>query len=194
MVYLGRPGNDTLEGGKGDDELFGGGGNDSHDGEAGDDFLFGSFGNDLLIGGDGQDELVGGVGNDTLRGGSGNDTLTGVNDGQFPAGPDGGPGEQDTLTGDGGADRFDLGDATQPYYVDGDINTAGTSDFGLITDFSLNESDVIQLNGGIGDYNLVVNGADTGVFLVSGQNTPELIGVVEGVTGLALNSSAFTFV
>ena len=57
ILFLGREGNDTLDGGPGNDSLYG------------------EAGNNILIGGDGSDGLNGFTGNDTFRGGHGNDTI-----------------------------------------------------------------------------------------------------------------------
>ncbi len=82
-------------------------------------------------------------------------------------------------------------------YID-NPNTIGDRDFALITDFG--NTDNIQLAGSQDMYSLgtsAVNGnSGTGIFLNEGQNTPELIGVVEDIFNtLALDDTTqFTFV
>ena len=112
-TLLGGSGNDTLNGGDGNDVLVGGDGNDS---------LYGGNGNDLLIGGNGNDLLDGGAGIDTASyasaasavtvnlsitgqqntGGAGLDTLVSI---ENLIGSD----YNDTLTGDGNANRLEGG-------------------------------------------------------------------------------------
>ena len=45
-------------------------------------------------------------------------------------------GEQDTLIGGAGADRFSLGDRQRIYYDDGNANSSGEIDFAVIRDFN----------------------------------------------------------
>ena len=104
--------------------LNGGGGNDSLYGGAGDDVLDGGDGDDTLIGDDGNDTLYGGAGADALVGGAGNDVLIG------------GPGA-DNLTGGAGADRF--------VFRLGDLG-ADPSNTDVISDFSRDEGDKIDLS------------------------------------------------
>ena len=157
----GMGGDDLLVGGKGADELFGGdgfdtasyatsaaavtvhldgsvggsGGNAQGDnlysmegviGSAKADYLYGDFGDNVLrgeAGGDfvsgeaGADELFGGKGADTLSGGSGRDELTGVQ----------------------GGDRFVYAQATDS------IAIVASRD--LITDFSRQQGDEVDLQG-----------------------------------------------
>lgn len=126
----GAGGADDLAGGAGDDDLFGGAGADDLLGELGDDHLYGGAGADALDGGDGDDVLIdGGADADVLAGDDGNDTasyveaagaLT-VNLAIVGAQATGGAGSDtlsgvenlvgsvhnDTLTGDGAANRLD---------------------------------------------------------------------------------------
>ena len=91
----------------------------------------------------------------------------------------------DTLTGGQGKDTFLLGDATSQtgfYYDDGLENTVGTTDYALITDFSLSQ-DVVQLAGTSADYTLGSSPSGlpsgTGIFLDKSLTEPdELIGVL----------------
>lgn len=122
---------DILEGGDGNDSLLGSGNGDTLDGGPGDDTLYAREGDDTLSGGAGDDLLNGSIGNDILNGGGGTDTADYFNS-YDPFVPvtvsldgvanDGGPGEQDnvktdvenitgsyqndTLTGDGDANRL----------------------------------------------------------------------------------------
>ncbi|MEB3213237.1 MAG: hypothetical protein VKL39_17940 [Leptolyngbyaceae bacterium] len=137
-----------------------------------------------------NDDLTGTDDDDILWGGLGNDTLTG-------AGADGGAGEVDWLIGGGGKDRFVLGDSQRAFYNDGQVLTAGLADFAAVLDFNANH-DVIQLHGSAANYQLAevpasVGISGTGIYQTEGGNTPELIGVVVGVT-LTDMSSGFSFV
>lgn len=137
-----------------------------------------------------NDDLTGTDGDDILWGGLGNDTLTG-------AGSDGGVGETDWLIGGGGKDRFVLGNSQQAFYNDGQTLTAGLADFAVVLDFNANH-DVIQLHGSSENYQLAevpasVGISGTGIYQTEGGNTPELIGVVVGMT-LTDMSSGFSFV
>ncbi|MGK7903927.1 MAG: calcium-binding protein [Hormoscilla sp.] len=170
-------------------------------GGQGNDRLFGLDGDDMLLGGGGNDRIVGGRGDDLLEGGDGNDRLIGVrrrNGGKPP-----GWGEMDTLTGGAGSDTFVLGDANYVYYDDRDRGTMGVRDFAMITDFA--DGDTIQLKGIARDYRLGAapygsSQDQIGIYLDQagngmGNSMSELIAIVQGdVSGLNLNSSAFTFV
>lgn len=198
-------GNDHLFGGDGNDTVRGDAGQLSGNAQGGNDKLFGGTGNDFIFGDStfmldntqgGNDFLVGGEGNDALFGDSspvrtrtgGNDILIGVE----PASAQPGFGEVDNLTGNGGSDRFVLGDARTPYYVG-----QGEVDHGIIQDFRFADQDVIQLHGQAINYELKdfslgsISGVD--IFLTG---TNELIGSVLGISTatLNLNSSAFDFV
>ncbi|MGL4622287.1 MAG: Calx-beta domain-containing protein, partial [Chroococcidiopsis sp.] len=184
--------NNDFVGGKGNDTFTGTDGNDTMFGDKGDDTLFGGKGNDSLDGDDGDDFLTGGMGNDHLVGGKGKDILTGVD----PSGATPGVGEFDTLTGGAGKDKFILGDAAKFYYNDGLDATSGTGDYALVTDFD-SKQDVIQLHGTASNYRLGTSPvglpAGTAIFQkTSGQD--ELIGIVQGDSGLGLGNSYFNFV
>lgn len=173
------------------------------DGAGGDDVIYGRGAVDVLKGGAGSDRIFGGTGNDHLTGGTGSDLLVGEADndrliGVEPTSARPGRGEIDRLQGGAARDRFVLGDRSQVYYDDGQANTAGLNDYALIADFT--RGDAIQLKGRAADYVLQPFSAasvqGTGIFrsaiAPAGQN--ELIGVVEGVSGLSLNSFAFAYV
>lgn len=199
-------GDDFIRGGRYSDELFGDarlllasshGGNDVLRAGSGDDAIYGDalFLEDTAVGGD--DYLYGGKGDDRLYGDAidiaatafgGNDYLVGVD--LFSIRP--GQGELDTLTGNGGSDRFVLGDHKRAFYVG-----EGIDDHAIITDFSFTDQDIIQLHGTAADYELqnfdlgTVSGVS--IFL---KGTNEMIGAVLNFTAetLALNSGAFEFV
>jgi len=186
----GAGGNDTISGKGGRDELKGGTGNDTINGGLGGDRLLGDAGQDTVAGGVGQDTLMGGAGNDVLFGNSNRDRLTGVD----PDSVNPGRGEVDRLSGGSGLDVFVLGNAATAFYNDGKPNLAGKQDYALITDFK--PTDVIQLHGSAADYTLTALSGKLAGTLISLKtgNQPEWIGVVQGVAGLTLSSSAFSFV
>ncbi len=169
----------TLEGTPNSDSIFGFGGNDR---------LFGREGDDTLDGGADNDRLFGSFGDDTLRGGAGNDVLQG----SF-----GSVGGIDTLTGGTGRDQFLLGSGTKVFYNDGNPNTPGTSSYALITDFNTSE-DVIQLRAPRRNYRLGASPSGlpqgTAIYLNQPAGKPdELIGIIQGKSGLSLNSDDFQF-
>ncbi|MEH2326967.1 MAG: calcium-binding protein [Nostoc sp.] len=170
--------------------IFGNTSNNILNGGAGDDTLDGNNGNDILNGGDGNDSLQGGPGNEVLNGGSGNDILIGV----FPDSPlPPGIGETDNFTGGPGADIFILGDAANVFYDDNNTTSPGFGDLATITDFNPSE-DIIQLNGNPEDYTLQSVGSNTRIFLDKpGGEQNEIIGILQGVVGLTLDSNSFTF-
>jgi len=157
---------------------------------AGNDFITSGAGNDHIYGEDGDDVLEGNLGHDTLWGGVGNDQLVGVNSNS----PTPGLGERDTLVGGTGADRYVLGDAGWVGYDDHNSASNGTGDYATISGFVSGE-DVIQLQGPQSNYRLEVVNADTQIFIDKpGSEPDELIAVIQGVTGLALDSSDFDFI
>jgi serralysin len=170
--------------------VFGNTANNILNGRAGDDTLDGSNGNDTLNGDNGNDSLQGGPNNDILNGGSGNDILIGV----FPGSPlSPGLGETDTLTGGVGLDTFVLGDAANVFYDDKNTTNAGFGDLAIITDFNTSE-DRIELKGLPKNYRLQSVGANTQIFLDKpGTEPDEIIGIVQGVVNLRLESDNFLF-
>lgn len=175
----GLGGNDYLDGGADNDVLDGGAGNDTLYGGAGFDYLVGGPGNDRLIGGTLDDALLGRTGNDILYGGSGNDRLTGFGFG---------PNEFDILTGGIEKDTFVLGDINSVYHL--------VQGYATITDFSLAQTDKIQIKGLIKDgYSLGLGNwgggkaQDTGIFYKG-----DLIGVVQdqNITNLNQNQVFIT--
>jgi Ca2+-binding RTX toxin-like protein len=185
--------NDTLTAGIGDQTIYGYAGNDVIKAGAGNDIVYGDQGRDSLYGEDGDDSLIGGAGNDNLVGGNGKDKLLGVQPGVSLAGKK----QIDSLTGGNDADLFQLGDSTRAYYNDGLASSQGLGDYALITDFSLTQQDVIQLNGQASYYQLGTspNGLPSGtaIFLKT-ADVNELIGIIQGVTNLSLTNAAFSFV
>ena len=120
----------TINGTTGNDTLTSGNAADTLNGLGGDDLLNGGGGNDRLFGGDGTDTLIGGNGNDSLDGGAGIDTadysasgsavtvnlVTGSGSGGDAAGDTLtgvenviGSGQNDSLTGDAGANALSGG-------------------------------------------------------------------------------------
>lgn len=173
-ILSGLGGNDYLDGGANNDVLDGGTGNDILYGGDGYDYLVGGLGNDYLVGGTLDDALLGGTGNDILLGESGNDKLTGYGFGQS---------EFDTLTGHIEKDTFVLGDINSVYYLG--------NGYATITDFSLAQTDKIQIKGLIKDgYSIELghwgggNAQDTGIFYKG-----DLIGVVPDQNITNLNPS-----
>jgi peptidoglycan/xylan/chitin deacetylase (PgdA/CDA1 family) len=158
------------------------------------EIIKGLLGNDRLNGGSGDDVLIGGGGNDSLFGGAGSDVLLGAN----PLSLTPGTGSYDVLQGDGGNDRYILGDVNAVYYNDGISTTTGRSDYAAIIGFA--SGDVIQLKGNAADYLLTVgtapnNGSQQGTLIQSNLfGQPELIGFVAGSTNLNLTSGAFAYV
>lgn len=160
-------------------------------GRDGNDSLIGSPGNDQLNGRNGKDILIGLAGNDILNSGKNRDILIGVN----PAFLNPGHSEIDILNGGNGSDTFVLGSIDQVYYDNGNPNTQGLGDYALIKDFE--KVDTIQLKGASNDYllnNTFTIGYNAGTAIFLKDNVNELIGFVEGVTNLNLNSSNFSFV
>ena len=148
--------------------------------------------NDTLQGFAGDDTINGGAGNDSLRGNAGGDVITGVNPNLENAGAD----EIDTLVGGDNSDRFVLGDNIQAFYDDGDATDEGTTSYARITDFNEAQGDIIQLHGSKSNYRLadspLENISGTAVYLIKDGDEPdELIAILEGVTGLDINSDAF---
>lgn len=132
-TVTGTAGADRINSGAGNDGVNGGDGNDTLSGLGGTDTLVGGNGADSLSGGNNADSLVGGAAADTLRGDAANDVLRG--DGWNDL-LDGGAG-RDTMTGGTGRDVFE--------FRDGD--TASTRQGAdLITDFSIADSERIDLS------------------------------------------------
>ena len=115
----------------------------------------------------------------------------------------------DKLTGGTGSDTFVLGNGDGVFYNDGNSGSAGTSDYGWITDFksTTTEKDKIQLFGQASDYVLAStaigstkgmgiylnNGTGIGSSITGWDRQDELIGFIQGYTNTLLNSD-FTFV
>ena len=119
-------------------------------------------------------------------GGEDADMLIGVNARSEP-----GFNEIDELTGGTGEDIFVLAQLPPD---NGDVNTAGTEDCALITDFEL-DKDAIALVGDTNDYSLGTLPEGMGVYINDGSS-PELIAIIAGieVDSLSLdNSSQFIF-
>ncbi|HEY9848333.1 MAG TPA: CHRD domain-containing protein [Leptolyngbyaceae cyanobacterium] len=210
----GNQGSDTIDGGIGNDSLFGGQGDDFLFGKSGNDVMFANIGNDSLSGGEGDDLMNGNQGNDTIDGNAGNDIiyggqeddlligslgsdyLSGDKGNDILSGVDGsaaspGQNEVDILVGGEGADRFNLANNLQFYYV-GD----GNNGYAVIADFNPNE-DRIQLRGGTGNYVLGAspNGLPGGTAIfqpINGQN--DLVAIVQGTDNLNLGAAYISYV
>ncbi|MDD1457444.1 hypothetical protein MEN95_21380, partial [Dolichospermum sp. ST_sed7] len=133
--------------------------------------------------------LTGNSGNNILDGAAGNDRLIAVD--ETSATP--GKAEVDTLIGGTGRDRFVLGSFGKVFYDDGDTTNAGTADYALIQGFNISE-DFIELSGAKTDYtlNTTYSPGNTAIYRNKPAGEPaELIGLIQGVTGLNLTSSAF---
>jgi len=153
--------------------------------------LIGTNFDDILRGGELEDILIGAGGNDTIDGQEGNDTIIGVN--PYVTTID--VNQIDTLEGGVGNDRFFLGNNIKVFYDDGQSPTNGINDYALIVDFQANQ-DVIQLKGDKSNYLLgssPVSGiTGTGIYINKPNTEPdELIAILEGATGLNLNSNTF---
>ncbi|MBG0744950.1 MAG: calcium-binding protein, partial [Cylindrospermopsis raciborskii KL1] len=158
---------------------------------SGNDIINGGDGNDVISAGAGNDTINGGNGSDTISGGDGNDVINGVNWNSSTPGSS----EVDTLTGGQGNDRFILGDLNWVGYDNGDISSAGTADYALITDFTVN--DIVQLQGTSSNYVLAVSGSDTQLYLNNpGSEPDELIGILRSTStlNLSLTGSYFNYV
>ncbi len=164
--------------------------NSSIRGTTGNNKLYGGDTNQELRGGDGNDTLIGGRGNDLLLGGNGNDVLIGVS--IVEANP--GYNQLDRLRGDAGIDVFVLGDSDRAYYNHDTTQVAGRADRASILDFNLSQ-DIIQLHGSASDYQLKVAASGTEIlYTANNSGLDELIGFVNGVSGLDLSSSQFNYV
>jgi Ca2+-binding RTX toxin-like protein len=196
-ILSGLDGNDNLYGGHGGDILSGGYGEDYLDGGNRRDKLFGGYGNDVLAGDLDNDTLYGQQGNDILHGGYNNDILYGGSGNDVLVGWRGTGNEEDTLTGNGGADRFVLGDQLRGVFYTLDDESVW-SYYARITDFKKKDGDKVQVVGNQSNYvlekdiNLVGGSAkDTLIYFKSNLGNTNLIGVVQDTTNISF--SDFTF-
>ncbi|MBD2492629.1 Calx-beta domain-containing protein, partial [Aulosira sp. FACHB-615] len=153
--------------------------------------ITGTLANDTITTGDGNDTISAGAGNDIINTGNGNDRLIGV--AQNSVNP--GLGEIDVLQGGTGGDIYVIGNAATTFYDDGNSTTAGITDYARIVSFNVSE-DIIQLTGPKSNYILgsspINNITGTAIYIKKPIGEPdELIAIVEGVTGLNLNSNVF---
>ncbi|MEO1146206.1 MAG: Ig-like domain-containing protein, partial [Cyanobacteria bacterium J06638_22] len=229
----GNAGNNWLDGGAGNDRLDGAAGNDTYVVNSNGDIVLENAdeGIDIVrssvsyILGDHVEHLtltgatnLNGIGNgldNVLKGNTGNNILDGDAGDDVLRGTFGsGIGEIDVLGGGSGSDRFVLGTSDTLFYDDGDAASAGTGDYGLITDFNPTESDVIQLQGatisgvaadGSSDlWSLNIEGASASDYYLApspdglpsglaiyrsqpGAEPDELIGIIQGAAGVQLN-------
>ena len=159
-------------------------------GTTGNNQLYGGDTNQELRGGDGNDTLIGGRGNDLVLGGNGNDVLIGVSVVETNPGYN----QLDRFRGDAGIDVFVLGDSDRVYYNHNGTVVAGKADRSSILDFNLSQ-DIIQLHGSASDYqlNAVASGTEI-LYTANNSGLNELIGFVNGASGLDLSSSEFNYV
>jgi hypothetical protein len=150
---------------------------------------------------------------------TGNDVLAATTSGGLISGvpstdSTSGKGTKDKLTGNIGADIFELGSTSGVFYNDGITTNAGINDYGFISGFSVG-TDKIQLAGSASQYRLNtatipdpvtgISVSGVGIYLNDGTGSgskstawdgkDELIGFVSGVTTTSLGSlSGSTFV
>ncbi|WP_265500065.1 calcium-binding protein [Paracoccus beibuensis] len=162
----GDSGDDLLAGQGGEDLLFGDDGDDTLMGGDGDDTLFGGAGNDILAGHDGADLLVSTGGTDDLDGGRGADVLIG-HDGPETVWMNGGegddtlmPGAHDFVSGNDGADRFEL--------------RQSDGGFPVIADFDADRDQLVLHVGAdvARDARLTLREDDDGTFLLELNGSP----------------------
>ncbi|MCI2401184.1 Ig-like domain-containing protein [Aliiroseovarius sp. N1Y82] len=133
------------------------------------------------------------TGSDIIQGTDAADVLMAADPGGASPGAD----EIDVFTGMAGADTFVFGDTGGTYYDDGLAAASGEADYGFIWDF-VSGTDQIQLAGAATDYLLTTDapGLTPGTAIWwagQGGDVDELIGIVNGVYALDLNSSDFTY-
>ena len=133
-------------------------------------------------------------GRDIVQGTGGNNVLAAVTGGDTTPGR----GEIDVLAGYGGEDVFVLGDASGAYYDDGVGTAAGVGDYAFLWDFT-SGTDAIRVAGETSDYTTAVNmaGLPSGTAILrsgSAGDTPELVAVLNGVSGVNLNGEDFIYV
>jgi hypothetical protein len=89
-----------------------------------------------------------------------------------------------------------LGDASRPYYDNGNNNDVGFEDYASIQDYNPAE-DIIQLHGGSDRYRLDVAPEGlppgTAIYYQTGGGD-ESIGIVGGVSNLTFDGGGFSFV
>lgn len=133
VVRIGSVADQTIHGGFGNDTLKGAGGDDGLIGNEGDDRLEGQGGNDDLRGGDGTDNLLGGAGDDIMYGGVGDDRLSGSRG-------------VDALYGGAGKDLLSGGAEADLFHFSKGGSSADYALADIITDFSQDEHDRIDLS------------------------------------------------
>ncbi|NJN62976.1 MAG: hypothetical protein HC795_16975 [Coleofasciculaceae cyanobacterium RL_1_1] len=182
QAIRGLGGRDVVFGSPQSDSIYGNDGADVILGLAGDDQGFGGRGADLLSGNTGADTLEGQRGNDALFGGQGDDLLLGQEGNDFLAGDVG----RDTLTGGDGSDAFVVD-------VRHGVNDISLAD--VITDFSLDDGDVLALTDGAGD---TLTEADLTLTTIDGNTqisltaTGAILAQVQGITAEDLTGAFST--
>lgn len=145
---------------------------DSTDSEL--NFIHGDETSEELDGTSKDDGIFGYAGDDDLFGYAGDDVLIGVDFTDF------GAGEIDLLTGGTGEDIFSLGTEEQAFYIE-----EGIDDFAIISDYSLEEGDIIIAYGAAEDYELVPIEDEDSVAIFYQE---EAIGYVEDYPDLDLST------
>lgn len=133
------------------------------------------------------------TGNDIIQGDETDELMSGVDTGA----PNPGRGEVDVFVGAEGADTFVFGNAGGSYYDDGIATDEGRGDFGFVWDFQVG-TDEILLAGMASDYVLTEDHAGlpegTAIWLAGLEDdTDELVGLLNGITGLDLNGNSFFY-
>jgi len=184
---IGTENNDYLIGTQKSDNIAALGGDDTVEGGNGNDSILGENGNDSILGENGNDSILGGSGDDFIEGGNGSDSIYGASSDNL------GLGEKDTLSGGLAKDLFVIGNEFEISYDDGNPTTDGSDDLAIITDLIPN-LDQIQLQGKYSDYRLEVLDGNTIIYLVKPDSeADEIIGIIEGVEGLDLESDTFIY-
>ena len=183
-IIYGTPSNDSILGSWGDDTLYGRAGNDSLSGKNGNDYLYGNTGSDYLSGGSGDDLLYGGHGRDTLFGGYGFDRIYGgTGNDNIVSGYDD---SNDVLTGNGGADTFNIS-GNMAYHIHDGTYTPRE----IITDFEVGIDKIAIDDYLVGNGSFYWGGGSDYSYL---QYNGDTIAELEGVSVHAARTISIQFV